>query len=212
VKSTKIVVRYTDGRVKKGYTQNFFPSKPIFHLSKNLNKESGEVERIRLGDLKGIFFVKSFAGDPDYEEEKALVGQVRPIGRNVEVTFLDGEVIGGSALSYNPTDFGFFLFPPDPKNNNSKIFVVNKAVKDCKYVQQRSWGSPAKGDYQMLAPEFGDKVIILNDEEKNLMKLVLARVIESESGKSYIIKKLGRRYLRIGTQFLKEMEGADAAC
>ena len=209
MKNQKIVVRFADGRVEKGYTHNFFPNKPDFHLNNNSQKQSGEMEKIRLVDLKGIFFVKSFAGDPSYEEQKDLAGQTGRIGRNVEVTFLDGEVIAGSALSYNPTEFGFFLFPPDPKNNNSKIFVVNKAVKDCKYVQQRSSDNSGKVDYKMLPPEVGDKVIILNDEERDLMKLVLARVIESESGKDYIIKRLGRRYLRIGTEFLKEMEGAD---
>ena len=28
----KIVVRYTDGRVLKGYSQNFLPSGQVFHL------------------------------------------------------------------------------------------------------------------------------------------------------------------------------------
>jgi hypothetical protein len=208
--SHKIVARFRDGRIEKGYTQDFFPSKPTFHLSKSLNKDSSGMERISLVDLKGVFFVKSFAGDPSYEEQKEPIGQVARIGRNVEVTFLDGEVIAGSALSYNPTDFGFFLFPPDPRNNNSKIFVINKAVKDCRYLQQRSSGSSRSADFKMLAPEHNDKVIILNDDERNLMKLVLARVFESESAKTYIIKKLGKRYLRIGAQFLQEMEGADS--
>ena len=28
----KIVARYRNGRTRKGYTENFFPNKPKFHL------------------------------------------------------------------------------------------------------------------------------------------------------------------------------------
>jgi hypothetical protein len=77
----KIVVRFSDGRIKKGYCQDFFPNKPAFHLIKVDARGSREVEEIQMADLKAIFFVKSFAGNPNYEERKVFAEGDSPKGR-----------------------------------------------------------------------------------------------------------------------------------
>ena len=58
----------------------------------------------------------------------------KPSGRKVEVTFADNEVLQGSVLGYNPKQSGFFLFLADPKGNNIRVFVVNNAVKNFRYL------------------------------------------------------------------------------
>ena len=57
----KVVVRYLDGRVLKGMTEDFFPNRPLFHL-RPLDSQ-GTVD-VRSRDLKAVFFVRDFAGDP----------------------------------------------------------------------------------------------------------------------------------------------------
>jgi hypothetical protein len=71
-----------------------------------------------LADLKAVFFVKKFDGNPDYKERKEFTEKDSPQGRKVEVAFADGEIMQGSVLGYNPKEIGFFLFPVDPLSNN----------------------------------------------------------------------------------------------
>jgi hypothetical protein len=214
----KIVVRFSDGRIKKGYSQDFFPNKPVFHLTISQSVESAEPEEIRLADLKAIFFVNAFDGNPHYSERKEFAEGDSPKGRKIEVAFADGEIIQGSVLGYNPKEIGFFLFPADPNSNNLRAFVVNKAVNKFRYLgseqSQTSTSAqastqaqaPARNDYQVLLPETWGKLLMLSGEERTLLALILARVMETDSGREYIIEKLGKRYLKIAYDLLKEME------
>ena len=130
----KIVIRYTDGRIIKGYTQNFFANKPTFHITPvDLTVALGPLE-VKVADLKAIFFVRDFLGNRMYEERKELPNGLRAVGRNVQVTFNDKEVLLGTVLGYDSKRPGFFLFPTDPRSNNLNIFVVSRAVKKVEYV------------------------------------------------------------------------------
>lgn len=129
----KVVVRYADGRVVKGFTQDFFPNKDRFHLHPAA-KAGSEAKEVLVNELKAIFFVRDFAGNPNYNERKAYIEGEQPQGRKVEVTFADGEVLVGSTLGYDPKRMGFFLFPVDPKSNNIRLFAVTTAVKKVRYL------------------------------------------------------------------------------
>ncbi len=130
LKSAKLVVHYANGKVIKGYTYDFDRNKSIFHLLPptpgfSFTDESIEV---RIKDVKAVFFVRDFAGDPAYNERKWFTEDERPPGRKVEVTFRDGEVLVGSTVGYDPRRPGFFFIPADPKSNNLKFFAVRRAV------------------------------------------------------------------------------------
>ncbi len=126
---TKIIVRYTDGRILKGTTQNFFPDKPSFHFQPLEAKIPGEKVEVRLVDLKALFFVRDFAGDARYQEKKTFPAGAKTSGRKVEVTFKDGEVMVGSTLGYDAKRSGFFFFPSDPAWNLIRAFVITQAVR-----------------------------------------------------------------------------------
>jgi hypothetical protein len=131
---TKIIVRFADGRIMKGYTQNFSPHKPTFHLRPADSEVSEETIEVLVQQLKAVFFVRDFSGDPNYKEQKEYPEGMKPSGRVVEVTFKDGEQIIGSTLGYDPRRPGFFIFPGDLSWNNLKIFVVSQALKRVRYV------------------------------------------------------------------------------
>ena len=133
MESTKVVARYSDGRVIKGFTQDLFPNKDSFHLFP-ANESSAEAVEILLRRLKAVFIVRDFNGNPLYEERKVYMEGEKPIGRKLEVTFVDGEVLVGSTLGYDPKRQGFFLFPVDPKSNNERVFAVSSAVKQVRYL------------------------------------------------------------------------------
>ncbi len=134
MEKVKIVVRYINGRVAKGFTQDFFPNKSRFHLFPKEDGKSGESKEIQLHDLKAIFFVKDFDGNAQYNEQKHYELGARPTGRIVEVNFNDGEVLVGSTFGYDAKRPGFFFFPADPKSNNLRVYALTKAVRIVRYI------------------------------------------------------------------------------
>ncbi len=128
-KPTKVVVKYLNGKVIKGFMQNFSPNKDRFHLIPADNPSGGSIG-VLVKHLKAIFVVRDFIGNPQYDERKKFVEGEKPSGLKLEVTFTDGEVIVGSTvLGYDPKRQGNFIIPADPNSNNIRIFVVSSAVK-----------------------------------------------------------------------------------
>jgi len=127
----KVVVAYLDGRRLKGYTDDFSPVRDYFILFPEGGdpKPDDRGTSVRTSELKALFFVKDFAGDPAHKDAS------RPFqfpGKPIEVTFSDGEKLIGASVAYNPRNLGFFMQPADPTGNNERIFVVNRNVKQAK--------------------------------------------------------------------------------
>lgn len=123
----KVIAHYLDGTLLKGTTLDFFPTKPAFHVM----EENGDVHEVALADLKAVFFVKSFDGDPKQAERRGFFTKYLQ-GKKVMVEFQDGEIMFGYTLSYSARGIGFFMFPGDPDSNNSKVFVVNQSTRRVK--------------------------------------------------------------------------------
>ena len=126
----KVVIRYMDGRTVKGYTNDFFPNKPFFHVASG---PSDQGVQVKVDELKAVFFVKDFEGNPDYDEYRAFKEGQAMQGRKVMMTFNDGEMLSGSVLGYDPHRPGFFLIPSDPDSNNIRVFVVQAAVDQLEF-------------------------------------------------------------------------------
>ena len=126
---TKVVVKYTNGTIIKGFIQNFSPNKDWFHLIP-ADKPSDRTIEVFVKRLKAVFVVRDFYGNPHYDERKKYLEGQNPSGLKLEVTFADGEVmVGSTLLSYDPNRQGNFIIPADPESNNIRVFVVSSAVK-----------------------------------------------------------------------------------
>jgi hypothetical protein len=139
----KVVARYRDGRVLKGFTRSFDPSRPSFRLQVLDAAEDAEPVEIAMTDLKAVFFVRDFAGNREYNEEKAFTR--RPAGRIVEVAFFDGETLIGTSLTYDASRPGFFLFPADPRSNNERVYVVRSSTTRVSPVAPGTMPAPPQG-------------------------------------------------------------------
>ena len=128
MEQVKVVVRYADGEVLKGYSQDFFPNKDRFHLFL-ADKPSAQSIEVVLSKLKAVFIVRDFAGECKYVEHKKFGGGEKSSGKILEITFLDGEIMVGSTLGYDGKRSGFFIFPADPRSNNIRVYVIFSAVK-----------------------------------------------------------------------------------
>ena len=131
--SKKIVVKYKDGKIIKGWSTDFGPRKEIFHLHP-LEEYSLPIIEIEVSSLKAVFFVKDYKGDKNYQKVRNFEGQGKgvPSQRKIIIIFKDGENFYGTTHSYNAERKGFFVYPIDPKDNNDRVFVVNPAVNSVK--------------------------------------------------------------------------------
>jgi hypothetical protein len=120
--ANKIVVHDKGGNVFKGTTADFFPKRPLFHLSVG-GMHGDEMKKIVVDHLKAVFFVKDFGGDKDYNEAEGL-DALPGSGKKIRVVFKDGETLSGYTHAINMEQPGFFLVPADPKSNNERIFIV----------------------------------------------------------------------------------------
>lgn len=130
----KIVVRFMNGEVLKGYTNNFFPNKPVFKVTPLNAHNPSETKTVDIKDLKALFFVRDFDGNPSYNEEKSFSPDKQHPGRKIEITFHDNETLIGTTFGYDPNRPGFFLHQADSKSNNERIFAVSAAVKKIRYL------------------------------------------------------------------------------
>jgi small nuclear ribonucleoprotein (snRNP)-like protein len=124
----KVVVRFRDGRMVKGYTHDFTPNKGIFHVSEA--QDGGKVIEVSTSLLKAVFFVKTFEGNRNHRStDDFTVESLRDVpGLKVKVTFSDGEVMYGTTHGYAPERKGFFIFPADKESNNERVFVITEST------------------------------------------------------------------------------------
>ena len=131
--SNKIVVKYKDGKIVKGWSTDFGPNKEIFHLHP-LEEYGKDILEIEISSLKAVFFVKDYKGDKNYKKVRTFESQPQgvPSQRKIIIIFKDGENFYGTTHSYDPERKGFFVYPIDPKDNNDRVFIVSPSVDSVK--------------------------------------------------------------------------------
>ena len=126
----KVVVRFQDGSMVKGYTHDFNPNREIFHVTEV--QEGGKVIEVFPSLLKAVFFVKTFEGNKDHRssDDFSMESLKNVPGLKVKVTFSDGEVMYGSTHGYAPERKGFFIFPADKESNNDRAFIIVESTDE----------------------------------------------------------------------------------
>jgi len=126
----RLVVRYNDGRMLKGFGRDFYPAKGQVHVWQRPDGPPQSRISVQLSHLKAVFFVHDFDGATS--PEPASAGGANS-GRLIDVTFVDGELLSGRTLNYAGDGPGFFMTPVDNTTNNHRIFVVNNAVRSVQF-------------------------------------------------------------------------------
>ena len=131
----KVILRFVDGKLLKGFIKDLKISEEYLYIE----DESNHQHKVRLKELKAIFFVRKFEGERSHQEKKTFT-DTRPGSKRVFVKFKDGESIMGNMEGEIPWEKGFFLesmkekaftiVPVDGDSNNTKILVITTSVKD----------------------------------------------------------------------------------
>jgi hypothetical protein len=127
----KVVARFRDGKIIKGFTNDFFPNKDLFHISST--ERGKDLTEVRVADLKALFFVKSFEGKKDhrkYDHPDVVEKLSKTAGMKLKIVFADGEQMLALTQGYDPNRTGFFIFSPDPESNFERAFVLKQATKE----------------------------------------------------------------------------------
>jgi hypothetical protein len=130
----KIVVRYQDGRILKGFTGDFLPTKPAFHLTVNDAPRDAKPIQVQIAEVKAVFFVKDFVGNAQRDRAEGFQAGKSVVGRKIRVVFQDGETLVGTTQGYDASRPGFFVIPADAGSNNDRCFVVTRATTEVSFI------------------------------------------------------------------------------
>lgn len=123
----RVVVRKLDRSMLKGFAD------PAHYVGTNgvevLDRE-GRAVTVPFQEIKAVFFVKEFDGNPQRPERKVFLSRPRLAGLWVRMSFKDNEVMEGllpnNLLEIDPE--GFVVTPSDLYSNNLKMFVPRSAL------------------------------------------------------------------------------------
>ena len=109
---SKVVVGFLNGDRIRGYVYNFSALQESFNFLSQEDPLQGQERKIAMKDLKAVFFVWEFAGNPQYHD--SLHARVPSDGRTIEVTFADGETIVGRTQDITRSESASFYIPLTP--------------------------------------------------------------------------------------------------
>lgn len=125
----RLVARMQTGEVYRGFCFHLSPDEPGFHLDLvDADGElTGERRMIAFADMKALFYVKSFDGKFDKNQD---YGEWRPQGSEVVVQFRDGETLQGFTLNpYQEGQTRFYVIPGNANTNEISILVEAAATE-----------------------------------------------------------------------------------
>jgi len=133
----KVVVKYQNGEIIKGWVEDFRLDRELFILFPLIEYSQEERMEINFESLKAVFFVKDFLGDKNYKKVRTfnIDLKITPSQRKLIVNFVDGEHLYGTSHDYGRYKIGFFIYPIDPKDNSQRIFIVQLAVESVRLMK-----------------------------------------------------------------------------
>ena len=133
----KVVVKYQNGEIIKGWVEDFRLDRESFILFPLIEYSQEERMEINFESLKAVFFVKDFLGDKNYKKVRTfnIDLKITPSQRKLIVNFVDGEHLYGTSHDYGRYKIGFFIYPIDSKDNSERIFIVQLAVESVRLMK-----------------------------------------------------------------------------
>ena len=119
-------------KLDKGLIKGFLDPKGYLASELEVLDREGRLVHVPMSQIKGVFFVRDFEGNPDRAERKVFRSRPRLAGLWVRMTFKDTEVLEAilpnNLLDVDP--LGYLLTPPDVYSNNLRMFIPRTALTE----------------------------------------------------------------------------------
>jgi len=195
-----VVVIFANGQEIPGKTMFFNPKKFTFPLQVETGGKT-EILTVRFEDVKKVLFLKSEReeGAPSAARRETIDQSafVSTVAFKLAVEFLDGEVLTGSTLRYNPTEKGFFVTPLNPADRSERIYVSARFVKN---VDQKRLLGRILVEKQMITNEQLEIAIQLQAEQraKKIGSIMIEQTIIERNQLHESLSRQKDRNLKIG--------------
>jgi Family of unknown function (DUF6982) len=126
----KVYIRRLDHQLLAGYVtpQTYLRAEGVEVIDRG-----AEVTVIPYEQVKAIYFVREFEGDPE-ADKKVFASRPKLDGLWIRLTFRGGELMEG-VLPNNlllMSEHGLMLTPPEANSNTHRVFVPRAALEDLK--------------------------------------------------------------------------------
>jgi len=128
----QVVGKYRDGRLIRGYTNDFSPRTPYLHISPSPYAEGSQF--VSLINLDALFFGRDTRRTSADDVDPGAPDVVAAEGRKVAVPLPNGTEMIGAARSYSRTSSGFFVESLEEGSGTLRVFVTAGGVRSIRFV------------------------------------------------------------------------------
>jgi hypothetical protein len=126
-----VVGQYRDGRVVRGYTNDFSASRAFLHVSPT--PFGDEAKFVSMIHLDALFFLPS-SQTQLADEWESMEHVAATHGRRIAMTLPDGSEMIGTTLTYSRDGSGFFVRPLDRQTGASRVFVTQSGIRNIRFL------------------------------------------------------------------------------
>jgi len=124
----QVIGRFRDGRFARGYTNDFSPKKPYFHVS--VAPGSEQAQFVSVVQLDALFFMRDSESAANHS-----AAETTPVhGRRVALALPNGDEMVGVTLNYKFNGGGFFVHPLDGRHGTARVFVTQSGVRSVRFL------------------------------------------------------------------------------
>jgi len=123
----KVVIHRFEKAIIKGFVNLHTYLGPS---SLELLDTEGHLLTLPLEEVKGVYFVRDFEGDPPRPERRVFHSRPRLTGLWIRMIFKDSEIMEG-LISKNLMEMkpqGFLVTPPDFSSNSVRVYIPRSAL------------------------------------------------------------------------------------
>lgn len=127
-----VVGQYRDGRVVRGYTNDFSSARAYLHVSPT--PFGDETKFVSMIHLDALFFLPSVQTSKTEEREAFEYAASATRGRRIAMTLPDGTEMLGTTLTYSRDGSGFFVRPVDQQTGATRVFVTQSGIRNIRFL------------------------------------------------------------------------------
>lgn len=127
-----VVGKYRDGRLVRGFTNDFSAKRPYLHISPAPG--SYQAQFISMIHLDALFFMRDTGTAGGSQERRGATEPAAVHGRRVAIALPNGEEIIGATLNYKINGGGFFVTPLDGAHGTARVFITQTGARSVRFL------------------------------------------------------------------------------